>query len=385
MALAWVGKERMAPLRPAIDRAIEVPPVSPGLFETYLATVRHLQPDFITAYQNRAKDEADQIPRELPSGFIESIVTDPSWSGVVRATALPHLDDPEEHVDLLTRPAREADHSRLRMEAVRSLASTRDSASAEALRALALDNTNPDDLRAEALLSLSRQSGNAAGEVVGLLDDSSAAVRSEAARYLRTQSLSETVRQQVHSTFDAIRDRKDRDALRRQLAFALFPSAEERNEHLSGRPTPDKEWYEAVAEGGRPAVGRRVFYSLPSRCSECHTLNKRGGYFGPDLTNVGRSKSRGQLMESILQPSENIAPGWQRWYVTTADGETHYGRQINVAYDEVELYTRSQEFVEYDSVESYGMAEGSLMPDGLERQLTVDDVRDLIAFLEEER
>jgi hypothetical protein len=40
--------------------------------------------------------------------------------------------------------------------------------------------------------------------------------------------------------------------------------------------------------------------------------------------------------------------------------------------------------VEFEDVASYGMAEGSLMPDGLEAQLTVNDFRNLTAFLDEQ-
>ncbi len=50
----------------------------------------------------------------------------------------------------------------------------------------------------------------------------------------------------------------------------------------------------------------------------------------------------------------------------------------------MELYTHaggSKEFAKKD-VADYGQIEKSLMPDGLQNQLSTSDMRDLIAFLE---
>lgn len=387
MALVWIGRKTMTALRSDLDKMLTVESVSPALFETYLATVRHLQPEFVEGYRNRTADHADQLPRELPSGFIESIVTDASEPAVVRATTLSHLDRPAEHVDLLARLARAGDASPLRLEAIRSLAEANRPEAGDVLLGIAADRDNPDELRAEALLALAHQPVDAGEKVIELLDSASGAVRVEAARYLRTRSLGEAAEEKVRRTFEVLREESGHRALREQLALVLFPpGSEERGEHVPDRPTTDAAWQEVLTEGGDPVAGRRVFYSMPAQCARCHTVGNRGGYFGPDLTQVGRSKRRRQLIQAILQPAENIAPGWQRWFVKTADGRTHYGRQIDVqSNDTVELYTQSQKFITFEDVASYGMAEGSLMPDGLEAQLTVSDFRDLIAFLEEER
>lgn len=56
MALVWIGRKTMASLRPDLDRALVGAPVSPELFETYLATVRHLQPEFVRAYRAREEE-----------------------------------------------------------------------------------------------------------------------------------------------------------------------------------------------------------------------------------------------------------------------------------------------------------------------------------------
>jgi putative heme-binding domain-containing protein len=136
-----------------------------------------------------------------------------------------------------------------------------------------------------------------------------------------------------------------------------------------------------ASEEGRSERGRRVFFSRQAQCSTCHRIAGWGGDFGPNLTNVGLSKSREQIARAILQPSEEIAPEWQGWFVKTSDGQTHVGRQIDVGTNNVELLLVSGEFENYKEVESYGMAAASLMPEGLYHHLSAEDFRDLVTYL----
>jgi putative heme-binding domain-containing protein len=117
----------------------------------------------------------------------------------------------------------------------------------------------------------------------------------------------------------------------------------------------------------------------------CHAVEGRGGDLGTELTNSGKSKTRTQLVHSILRPSGEVSPEYQGWYVRLKNGEVYQGRQIDVGDRGIELYTQGRGFVTFDKkdIEDYGMSEKSLMPEGLENQLTVSDLRDLIAFLEE--
>ena len=38
------------------------------------------------------------------------------------------------------------------------------------------------------------------------------------------------------------------------------------------------------------------------RCSECHTINGKGGGVGPDLTYVGRRRSRDYIISQVKNP-----------------------------------------------------------------------------------
>ncbi|MCW9705724.1 c-type cytochrome [Fodinibius salsisoli] len=150
------------------------------------------------------------------------------------------------------------------------------------------------------------------------------------------------------------------------------------------RPFSIEEWQSALSEEGNPQRGRNVFYSVHSTCSTCHAVKERGGDLGPALTNVATSKTREQLIHSILRPSEEISPQWQGWYIELKDGTRDQGRQINVGYDDIEIYTQAGEVISFDKNEvvDYGVVESSLMPPGLQARLTVNDMKDLISFLE---
>jgi hypothetical protein len=318
------------------------------------------------------------LKRVLRSGFLESFITDESRPAALRAVALTRLDRPAAHVALLLRLSAPAAASPLRIEAVRSLSLVASDEAGAALLRVARDKTNPAPLRAEALLGLARTPTDASSAALALLDDPAYEVRLEAARYLRSRPLPDRTHEIVREKAAALTG-AGADALRAQLSFAVstIPAAQ--------RPSTPDEWQSAVAAGGDPAAGRRVLFSTQSGCSDCHRIERRGGDLGPDLTNIGRSKSRRQILDAILRPSAEISPEYQGWFIKTREGQIHTGRQIDVGdRGRAELYMRSGEFAIFHHVEEYGPMPESLMPPGLERNLTVDDIRDLLAFLTRE-
>ena len=147
------------------------------------------------------------------------------------------------------------------------------------------------------------------------------------------------------------------------------------------------------AAGSNPATPRRdaVCSSAPSGrgAAVCHQFDGRGGTIGPDLTNVDNSNSRERIITSILQPSREIAPHFQSWLLTTTDGKTLSGLRLAKAGDDgVEPYADAEgrEFtLKSEDIESRHASPISIMPDGLEATISIDDLRDLVTFLEPSR
>lgn len=380
-ALRWAGQAGFTGLRQRLDRALSAGPVTPALFETYLETVSHLAPDYVKTYRGRSEAYAKSIKRSLPPRFIEQFLADPSQPPALRALAVRHLEHPETHQPLLSRLLGSEKDTALRLALVRVLAAVPGPAAAEGLLQLAVAPSHPAVLRAEALLALSGGSVDVSDRVTALLDDAHPDVQLEAARYLRGRAGNGTTRQALHRKYEALQNQRAAP-LGEQIALAL---ADEGGKIAAPRrPASLDGWDTALAAGGDAERGQRVFYSAYATCAACHAMDGRGGDLGPDLSNVGWSKSRPQLVRSILRPSAEISPEYQGWYVRLKDGQIHQGRQIDVGDKEIELYVQGTGFVGFDKnrVAGYGMADKSLMPDGLQDRLSVHDLRDLVAFLE---
>jgi putative heme-binding domain-containing protein len=98
---------------------------------------------------------------------------------------------------------------------------------------------------------------------------------------------------------------------------------------------------------------------------------------------IGRSRTRAQVLESILQPSKEIAPLFATWRITTKSGEKFDGMLRSRA-NNVEVFVDSsrREFAprSNDIVERHILKE-SIMPSGLAQGLTDLELRDLVATL----
>ena len=141
-----------------------------------------------------------------------------------------------------------------------------------------------------------------------------------------------------------------------------------------------------MASPGDAESGRRLFFStVGPRCGVCHKYDGRGGNVGPDLTQIGRSMARERIINSILQPGQEMAPDYQPWILQTDDGKTYTGLRLPKGGDDgKELYIDSagNKFtLASSSIEGRQAASTSIMPDNLQSILTIDDLRDLVTFL----
>ncbi len=144
-----------------------------------------------------------------------------------------------------------------------------------------------------------------------------------------------------------------------------------------------------VLEGrGDPMAGRRLFYHPNGPgCSVCHAVEGRGGGVGPDLTDGARMPVD-RLLESIREPSREIAPAFGTWRVEMKDGLAYLG--IDLFEDNKKLMTlvdatgakHKLAFTEMTVREPVPV---SLMPPGLDARLSLQELRDLLAFLTQPR
>ena len=121
-----------------------------------------------------------------------------------------------------------------------------------------------------------------------------------------------------------------------------------------------------------------------ARCSTCHRLNDIGRDVGPNLKALS-DKSPQSLFDAILNPSSSIEPQYLA-YNLNHQGETIFGliqseTSNSLIMKLLDGTTRAVKRSEITSLQGTGK---SIMPDGLEAGLSVEDFADLLKFLDKE-
>jgi putative heme-binding domain-containing protein len=140
---------------------------------------------------------------------------------------------------------------------------------------------------------------------------------------------------------------------------------------------------ELLVKKGDAARGKDFFFRSGSLCVSCHKVNGTGGNVGPDLGQIGKKYTRGQILESILEPSKFVDPQYVAYVVETEDGKVHTGLLASKTDKEVVLRDVEGKEVRLPAgkVASMTASKQSLMPEQLLRDLTAEQAADLLEFL----
>ncbi len=336
LGVIWAGEGGMNELRGTIIAGLSRPGLSRELFEASLAALEMLD----TAI-DPAKSGVKRDPKKEPSGeqYVLAFVNSESTLPAVRRFALKALrpDHPELNMALLTRLAIDADPA-LRIEALRTIRERSQAERSEVLRTRATTVERPMAERLEA--------------VAGLSPDDSA---------------DRKVLEQLAESADA--------ELQAAAARVLQPPAV-RKASLRA---------EEISAGGDSAAGERLFFHpRVASCYRCHEYEGRGAAVGPALTTFGRGASRERILQSILEPSKEIAPHYVPWILTTTDGRTLTGLYIGEEVDGTQRFVDAQGKLfklHPREIEAREAAKQSIMPADFGRTLTDAELRDLAAFL----
>jgi putative heme-binding domain-containing protein len=126
-----------------------------------------------------------------------------------------------------------------------------------------------------------------------------------------------------------------------------------------------------------------VFFSPKVGCFGCHRVEGKGGQVGPDLSHIGRFRSADEILESIVFPSLTIAPEYRTVNLVLRSGRVWTGLIVWETPEAYFLRTAQLEEVRVPrkDVEEVVPTNISLMPEGLERSLSRQELRDLVEFL----
>jgi len=141
---------------------------------------------------------------------------------------------------------------------------------------------------------------------------------------------------------------------------------------------------EPVLQGGSSQRGRAVFFGTKAVCSACHMVQGHGGRVGPELSKIGAIRTGRDLLEAIIFPSASIVRGYESYLVQTHSGRQVTGLISRETADSLFLINaeRHEVRIARSDVDSIQPSKLSLMPQGIDGQLTRQELGDLIAFLQ---
>ncbi len=133
---------------------------------------------------------------------------------------------------------------------------------------------------------------------------------------------------------------------------------------------------------GNPDAGSEIFFGK-GRCAGCHMVRGRGGYLGPDLTDIGALRTVLQLRESLLKPSSRIVDGYEAVTVTLQDGAKISGVARNNNNYSIQILDSKGDLhlIAKEKLRDTSFRKGSLMPEDYGKRLTSGEVADVLAFL----
>lgn len=137
---------------------------------------------------------------------------------------------------------------------------------------------------------------------------------------------------------------------------------------------------------GDAKKGEALFFNPDSNaaCGKCHRVKERGGNVGPELTQVAGTRDLKFIIESILEPSKEIASGFEPILIITKEGRYVTGVIKKEDASAIELIDSQGRVsrVPKDRIQQRAPQKTSLMPENFREILTVEEFHDLLAFLQ---
>lgn len=371
MGVRVIAEKGIKESRGDLEKMLESPVMSPRLLSMVIAAIAQLDGDAVKGF-NTGKIDAILLAR-----LNSTTTADTTRAIALRMLHANHKELKLGEVAALLRSPSQA----LRLEAVRYLADSPDAARLPILVQVAGDAKQDTDVRAEAVDGLALDAPAQADLLFQLAGGADGVLRQEALRSLRPigPKLTDAQKQQLAQI--AKQYSSEADLVNRAMGIAPAARPDEN----------DVTAWDALAgkAPGDAAAGRRIFFHPAGPgCYNCHTVEGRGQTIGPDLTMIGHSKTRTHVLESILQPSREIAPLFATWRMTLKNGQTFDGMLRNRNGQNLELYVtsdRKEYSVKLGEIVGRKLLTESIMPTGLVQGLTDQELRDLLAMLTEKR
>jgi quinoprotein glucose dehydrogenase len=277
--------------------------------------------------------------------------------------------------------------ARVRVEALKSLALLDDAGIADAIK-LALADSDETVRREATRLQAQLKPFDAAGPLAKTLETGTVGEKQAAFATLGTlqdagadqtlaQWLDKLIAGQVPKEIqlDLIEAAGKRPAEAVKQNLASYEASKPKDD-------PMAEFRETLF-GGDAAEGRKVFFErAEAQCLRCHKIKGEGGEVGADLSAIGSQKDRQYLLEAIVFPNKEVAPGFESVVVSLKNGTVYAGVLKSETNDELVINSPEDGVVTVKKSDIQARDKGlSAMPEGMGQILSKNDLRDLVEFL----
>ena len=143
-------------------------------------------------------------------------------------------------------------------------------------------------------------------------------------------------------------------------------------------------YQEALDMKGDAINGKKVYLQ---QCALCHQIRgKEGVELGPDLGTI-HNWSKEAIMANVLAPNQSISSGYDLWAVELTNGESAQGIIASETPGAITLRNNGiqERTINRQDIKSLKALSMSAMPTGLEKQISLQQMADLLAFLKENK
>lgn len=340
LALMWISDQRLQDHRKDVEKTLADPQITPELFYAAITTITRLDATDVK--------EADMVKR------LKERIADPATPAKLKRTALTILSDRERNVtaielEPLITQGSEADREWF----TQVLGTLSDPKREPLLRKIAFDEKQPSPVRAAALMRLT------------ITSDDDAKIK---AMKTEGDAILSHAKKLAAPDYTAAAPPGSRPALQDIAGWSRYL------QNVPGKPNV--------------AHGREVFmHPKLGGCVLCHRVEGLGSIAGPNLSTIGSAKSADYILESLLQPSRNVAPQFECFMLATADGHVRTAFQLmerggNHTYVGLDGKTFEVKIEDIVKRERFPV---SIMPEGLVNRLSDEEVRDLVEYLQQQK
>ena len=133
--------------------------------------------------------------------------------------------------------------------------------------------------------------------------------------------------------------------------------------------------------------GQAVFNSSKTACASCHAIGYLGGRVGPDLTRIGQIRSEMDLLEALVYPSLSIVRSYEPVEVITNTAKVLSGILREEGGGKLTVITgpTTRTTIPRGDIAELRPGKTSIMPAGLDKQISRQELADLLAFLKATR